>query len=233
MIATFTQPKFILRITWLLAGIGSICILRTVFGSQEAESRNYLQFIPATPFVGAEDTNHKYMRVKEPVSPWRVVGSQPTWEEVMLYKQKLESLRAENNKSEAPAIPAATPGGPATLPNVDVKLPAPTLTLENQIQSHDSTPTEITVSPWFNIQTPQAMPQGIPISSPNPEQPTPPGEKSSQPPPSMPWLREPAPGGGDIYIPYSSLPGVNAPPSNSTTAPSAVIYSQPKPAGSP
>jgi hypothetical protein len=214
---------------------GIVLVSSLAYGSSEAESRNYLQYIPATPFVGAEDTSHEYMRFKEPVSPWKMASSQPTWEEVMLYKQKLESLRQKNKELEDEAKPEA-PKTDASFkaPKLDTNVNPPPLKWEELNASRDVTQTDITVSPWFNIPTPQSQPNQSNSSDKRSSDSS--AEKPMEPaaPSSELWIKKPVPGGTELYIPYSSLPGVTPPPTQTQTqptTPSAVIYSQPKAAG--
>jgi len=224
MITLISERNSALKLTWILGLIGVVLSMTTAFGS--SEGRNYLQYIPLTPFIGDEKTSHDYMKLKEPISPWKAAASQPTWEQVILYKQKLESIREKNKELESDA--RTSPEAPLkseTLPPVptDIKLRAPSLKWEEQYQSRENTPTDVTVSPWFNIQTPPASTSGSPG---NTSKPIPPGLAPSG---ETPWLQKPTIGGSDIYIPFSALPGVNAPPT--ATSPSAVIYSQPKATG--
>lgn len=217
-----------------MAAAGALLPVLESNATEHAEGRNYLQYIPATPFVGSEETTKDYMRFREPVAPWKVSARQPTWEEVMSYRQKLDALRDKSREiRELEIEQAPKPVTPSTkFPAIDTTVPVPPLKLP--VPVNDANPIDVTVSPWFNIQTPPppAPQSGAEASGGGSNGPAEKNSSSIAQPPEAPgsWIKKPI-NGTDVYIPYSSLPGVNAPPTTST-APSAVIYSQPKAAGS-
>jgi hypothetical protein len=188
-----------------------------IFGgiSAWAASRDYLQYAPLSPFFGPYDPSRNYLRYQEPYWNWKPLNLPPTWSEIALYRQKLDTLQevqqgggvdSGNEMDPRYTVPDAGP--------IDASLLPPKMDLGlDPSKSGPLISPEVTISPWFTMPTPEALP---PTADPQSQNQTP-------TPSDTPWIRKPVMGGStDVYIPYSQTPGQNPPPASS-----ALIYSQP------
>lgn len=181
-----------------------------ISGISLADSRDYLQFLPISPFIDPYAPSQNYLQQQAPPSPWKPAPILPTAEEIDLYKAKMEAIaklqskidEKTNSKLEASKVEALT------TPVISI----PRLELGSPEKKQPTAPpsADVTVSPWFA--PPSQQPQtSTPTENINPS--------------SMPWIRKPMGGGSsDVYVPFSTIPNYTTPSSSS-----AVIYTQPDP----
>jgi hypothetical protein len=204
---------------------------------------DYQQFLPITPFLPPEKVSQNYLHYRPAASPWRVVPPQPSWGEVVRYRQKLDSIR--DMELEMQPKVGSSKGGSSESQSYDPNLfsqPLISIPLFDLSGPRSQGHTETYTTPWFSIPNTQIAPQtDKPSAYANPNQTfapwlnnfggslNPPQEQgfdSSSTPNTatpLPYVREPIMGGSsDVYIPYSFKPPTPAPAPGS-----AVIYSQP------
>jgi hypothetical protein len=204
-----------------------------MYASEGAEARTVYQYVPVTPFIEPERVSRNYLRTHGPLAPFKVMPPQPSWDEVILYKQKQEALREKVKEMEMETLLRQEPQNqddPFRGFEHKKPLEVPPLKWESATPGNArSTISEITVSPWLSVQPP---PGAIPSSQPReagdeaagPENPL--SHSGLEPAYEQPtsWIKKTGPGGAEIIIPFPSLPGTGNPSSSS-----AVIYTQPGP----
>jgi hypothetical protein len=171
--------------------------------------REFLQYVPLTPFFGADSPSRDYLKFSAPYDPWAPSAPLPVWTEVVSYKQRLDLLKETERETQTLA-PTADPktndhpfGGDKIIEVFETWFPKPQI-LQPIPSKIDSTEP----ATWFSIPEKPEIPQSQSI--PTPSSPEIPGGV----------IRQPIQGGkGTVYLPTGTVPTPTptAQPSSSVT----------------